>query len=95
MEEIKKKAVLEMISGLIRVYPEEKKYGDRYEYVVTCRTLSKDRVELLGVMTAPTPSQWRAIRECLRSHGVVDAVMTRRRTDGTVERRYLWVRKKE
>jgi hypothetical protein len=80
-----KTAHLEVIGGLIRVFPEGKSFGDPYEYAITIRTLSHDKVEVLGTLTSPTPSQWRAIQECLKSNGFKAFVITRKRDDGSTE----------
>lgn len=80
-----KTAHMEVISGLIRVFPKGNSYGDPYEYAITVRALSHDKVEIIGATASPTPSQWRAIYKCLKSHGFKAFVITRKREDGSDE----------
>lgn len=80
-----KNAHLEIIGGLIRVFPEGQSFGDPYEYAVTLRTVSVDKVEMIGVTASPTPSQWRAIYQCLKEHGFKSFIITRKRDDGSTE----------
>lgn len=87
-----KTAHLEVLSGLIRVFPEGKKFGDPYEYAITIRTLTHDKVEFLGAIEAPTPSQWRAIYKCLKENGIKSFIITRKRDDGTTEVKELSVK---
>ena len=80
-------AYIEPIGGVIRVFADGKTYGDKYEYSAAFRTLSNTRVEVIGIMTAPTPSQWRAMSKCFVKAGYTEHVVTRIRADGTVEKR--------
>lgn len=80
-----KSAHLEMIGGVIRVFAEGKQYGDEYEYAITFRTLAHDKAEMIGVIQPPTISQWKAIQKCLKENGIKTFVLTRKRSDGTIE----------
>ena len=80
-----KSAHLEMIGGIIRVFDEGQKFGDPYEYCITLRTLSHDKVEMIGVTVSPSPSQWRAIYKCLKDHNFKSFVISRKRPDGSTE----------
>jgi hypothetical protein len=80
-----KTAHIETIGGVIRVFPEGKKYGDPYEYSAAFRTLAHDKVEVIGILNSPSPSQWRAIKKCLRENGFKTFVITRKREDGSTE----------
>lgn len=83
---IKKTAHIEKISGIIRVFDEGcEAYKDEYEWCATLRWLEDDIVEVMGAMSAPTPSQWRAIKTALKDIGVKGAVFKRIREDGSTD----------
>ena len=71
------KAELQPLVGVLRVFPDGGKYGDPYSFCATVHHLDQETVEIIGAMRAPKPSEWRAIRECLRKTRVKMAIFTR------------------
>lgn len=68
-------------AGVVRVFIDDNKYGDEYEWACTvvffredCKTIA----ELVGVVKPPTPTIIRAIVEALRKEKV-DTLRFRRR----------------
>lgn len=41
--------------------------------------MDRQTVEIVGAMRAPTPSEWRAIRDCLVSAGATTAIIKRQK----------------
>ena len=65
---------IEPLSGVLRIGGA---YGDPYRYAVTLRYLSPREVEILSVLRAPTPSEWRAMAKVLRAAGIERARFSR------------------
>jgi hypothetical protein len=63
-------AKIEPLAGVIRVFDQGKAYGDPYRFIITVKWLDPETVELIGATQAPTPSEWRAIKEALIAGGV-------------------------
>jgi hypothetical protein len=80
-------ANLEHLASILRVFPDGSSYGDPFSWSATLRWIAPDTVEVCGAMRAPTPSEWRAIRECLVSLGVTTAVITRHKAGHDYSRR--------
>jgi hypothetical protein len=68
-------AELEILTSIVRVFKEGESYGDPYEFSVTVRWITPKRVEILGAVRAPKPSEWRAIQECLHSYGAEELII--------------------
>lgn len=84
-----KTAHLQPLAGVLRVFDTNKKYGeDPYEWAASVRWLNDHQVEILGVLKAPSLSQWRAIKQLFMSRNLA-AVFRRVRQDGTLEIKYL------
>ncbi len=79
------RAELESLTSIIRVFRDGLGYGDPYEFSATIRWISPTRVEVLGIQRAPKPSEWRAITECLHSHGGEELLISRSTADGIKE----------
>jgi hypothetical protein len=52
------------------------------------RYLNPSEVEIVGAMRAPTPSEWRALRELLRASGVRIVVFVRHKGQRIVPHRF-------
>lgn len=80
-------AHVEILSAIVRVFPDGKEYGDGYEFFITVRGLDPHTVEIVGANQAPTGEQIRAIRKALNAVGITKAVWKRFRLGGvhTVE----------
>lgn len=74
-------AELEPLTALVRVFEPGDSYGQPYSYVATIRWLDPDTAEVMGVLQAPTPAQWRAIRKALKQAGVRRAIIQRIKHD--------------
>ena len=70
-------AELQPLVSVLRVFPDDGKYGDPYGFCATVRHLDPKTVEIIGAMRAPKPSEWRAIRDCLRKAKADTAIFTR------------------
>lgn len=71
-------AEIEMIAGVIRVFPSpDKTHGDVYDWAATVHRLNQETIEILGVTQAPTPSQWREIKRCCAAEGIGSIVFCR------------------
>lgn len=84
-------AHIEPLSGIIRVFDDDAKYGEPYQWAATVRWLDRETIEICGAMAAPTPSEWRAIARLMRSQSppVKRVVVKRNRPDGTTETRIV------
>jgi len=61
------RAEIERIAGVLRVFDEDKEYGEPYEWAATVRWLSKDEIEIMGDVAPISCSIYRAIvDECVR-----------------------------
>jgi hypothetical protein len=74
-------AELEPLTALVRVFEPGCGYGRPYSYVATIRWLNPETAEVMGVLHAPTPGQWRAIRKALKQVGVRRAIIQRIKDD--------------
>jgi hypothetical protein len=82
---------MEPISSILRIFEDGAGYGDPYEFSATIRWITPSRVEILGVLRAPKLSEWKAINNCLRSHGVKDILINKAK-DGKMESHIYKVR---
>ncbi len=71
-------ATYQSLSGVLRVHPFGVT-GTPWTWACTCVVVG-DEATLYGVLEAPTPSQWRALAQCLRGMGVTRARYERRNT---------------
>lgn len=74
-------ASIEWLAGVVRVWPTGKRYGDPYLWCATIRVIDLETVEIMGAMTAPELSEWRAIQAELLRLGFKRARWTRRHGD--------------
>ena len=79
-------AHFEPISGVIRLFEDGKGYGDKYTWAGTVRFIDAKTVEVLGCTSAPKPSEWRAIVQCVKDVGVKEIIFYRIRSDGTTDK---------
>ena len=63
------KAELEPLVQLIRVFRDEEKLGDPYLWCGTLCRVERGVAEMMGVMQAPTPEAWHAIRQAVLAGG--------------------------
>jgi hypothetical protein len=63
-------AELEHVSSLIRVWVDDNKFGDPYEWAAAVRWLNKQEVEICLQQQRLTPSVYRAVIKVLKSYGV-------------------------
>jgi hypothetical protein len=75
-------AHVEILSAVVRVFPDGKAYGDAYELLITVRGLDPETVEIVGAAKAPTGEQIRAIRKALNAMGIRKAIWKRFRLGG-------------
>jgi hypothetical protein len=75
------KADLEIIAGILRVGGDDWEYGKPYDWACTAVRVDHKTVELMGAIRAPSPSEWRAIRETLISAGFTHALIVRHKGD--------------
>ena len=64
--------------GIIRVFNAGGQFGDPYVWCATVHVIRSGVVEMLGVMSAPTLSQVRAIRKTLNAEGITLLIFERR-----------------
>ena len=64
--------------GVLRVHPFGGA-GSPWTWACAC-AINEDTATIYGAVTAPTPSQWRAITECLRGMGLTKISYERRNT---------------
>jgi len=79
----------EPISGVLRIFEDGKEYGDEYVWCVTVKFLTRTKVELCGIIKAPTPSMWKAIRTTLWNMNIDTVVMERKLSDGTIVKKEI------
>ena len=70
-------AHLEILSGVIRVFGEDKSYGDEYDWCSSVRFIDIKTVELLGITSPPKLSQTKAMLRSLAEFGVEAMVFYR------------------
>jgi hypothetical protein len=79
-------ASIEHATSIVRVGPDHRSPYDPYTWCCTVRWRDPETVEILGVVRAPTPSEFRAAKRLLQSLGAKRHIHERVRPDGTVER---------
>ena len=70
-------AKFEPLSGVVRVFDNGKNYGEDYTWAATCRFIDLKTVEILGIIKAPTPNEWRVIVKTMLNMGVANIIYTR------------------
>jgi len=70
------RADIEPLAAVVRVIPSGE-FGDAYTWSATLRWQDRYTVEVLGVLQAPRPSEWRDVRAALRRAGVRKVVWHR------------------
>ncbi len=73
------RANFEPLAGVLRVFADASKYGDPYQWSATVRFLDIRTVELMGILRAPKPSEWRAVMKLFAGMGVEKIVFHRRK----------------
>lgn len=73
----------EVLTALIRVF-DQGSYGDPYSFCCTVTRTERGIYEVMGAMHAPTPAQWRAVREAMASLGADEAIIKRARGGGNM-----------
>ena len=86
-----KKAHLEHLSGVVRVFEDGRDFGDPYCFAATVRWKDPTTVEILGITKPPVPSDWRAMRELFAEMSVSRVEIKRRREGGEEELRVIEV----
>ena len=82
------KAEMETLTSIIRVFKEGKSYGDAYEFSAAVRWINPERVEIMGTLRAPRPSEWRAMQECLKAHGAKELLIVKSTPEGMKDHIY-------
>ena len=84
-------AHIEPVAGCLRVFAPGKQFGSpSYGFCGTVRYIDIRTIEICGVRKpAPTPPEWRAIRNLCKAEGITTVVIKRVRDDGTEERREI------
>ena len=70
-------AHLESLVGIIRIFEDDKKYGDPYEWSAVFRYIDKITIEICGVDKPMTEEMWHAIRKLCNEEGITKAVFYR------------------
>jgi len=78
---------LEPLAAVIRIGGH---YGEAWTWAAIIRYLSPVEVEVMAVMRAPKPSEWRAMKEILLASGVRIGHFARRTSQGV--RRHTWTK---
>lgn len=65
---------IEPLSAVVRVGGA---YGQPFTWAAALRYLDPQTVEIVAATRAPTPSEWRELRQVLTSSGITRAVFTR------------------
>lgn len=68
---------LEIISGILRVFPEGLAYGDPYIYSCCLKGISPTDCEIVGALRSPTLTEAHAIKTCLIKHGYHNLTISR------------------
>ena len=84
---------IEPLVSLIRVFPEGASYGEPYSWCGTLRYHNRQTAEVIGVMRAPTPDEWRAIKAALGAIGIDEVLFTRMRSGGKQQTKRIPTRK--
>jgi len=79
------RADVEFIAGVIRVW-DGGSYGDPYRWAATVRWIDRTQVEILGVTSAPTVAELRAILQQFNQLGVERVVFKRIKNGVSISR---------
>lgn len=82
-------AHVETTSVVLRVFSEGREFGDRYDWCATGVRVAPGVLEILGVLRAPSPSEWRAIFRTLKAQGWQKVIWWRHRPNGQKDRREI------
>ena len=74
-------------SYLVRVGPEDWKYGDPYDVSLVMTDLDGETCEIKGLDKAISISDWRAIRDALLARGFKNAVFDRKKDGQTISKK--------
>jgi len=77
---------IEPISGILRVFAEDKQYGDKYVWACTVKYVDAHTIELMGVIEAPTPSICRAFVKHFRQNNYKHIIITRMKAGERIDR---------
>lgn len=80
-------AEFEPLSGIIRVFKDNEKYGDSYTWIVTCRFINKETVELMGAIKAPTLNEFKAVKNMLKQKGIKIILYKRYKNNQVVQKK--------
>lgn len=84
------RAEIDPLVSVLRVFSKGREHGDAYEWSVTAQHIDRTTIELVGVISPPTFSQWRAVERCCREAGIETVVFYRmRRGEKVLHRRDL------
>ena len=75
-------AHVEILSAVVRIFPDGKTYGDGYDMCITVRGVDPETVEVIGLTKVPTGEQVKAMRKALNAMGIKKATWTRFRLGG-------------
>jgi len=75
-------AHVETTSVVLRVFSDGREFGDRYDWCATGVRIAPGVLEILGVLRAPSPSEWRAVYRVLKAQGWRTVIWWRHRPDG-------------
>ena len=78
---------LEPIASQLRVFADGDAIGNPYAWCATVRHIDMHTVEILGVMRAPRPSEWRAIIAAFAQTDVQEIIFRRYRDGEVVTKR--------
>lgn len=71
-------AHIEPIAGVVRIFENERQWGDPFVWSCTIRWRNITEVELLGVTKPPTATQMRALIKTLQRAGITAVIIKRR-----------------
>jgi len=69
---------------VVRVFDEGSSYGESYRWTASCRFIDREEVEIMGVLTAPSPAEWKAVLKCMDGLGV-KVVQYKQFRDGVIK----------
>ena len=87
-------AEFEPLAGVVRIFEDGNSYGDPYVWISSIRFINNKTVEIVGTLSAPKPSTWKAILRMAQDMGIERIIFTRKRKDGTQEIHEVDVKKK-
>ena len=73
---------IEPIVVQIRAFDDGKQYGDPYTWTGTGVRVDDGVIEIVGCLTAPTPSIWKQLHRTLKAAGWKQVIFRRHTEDG-------------